>query len=200
MVRGRKPDPEAVKAVKGNTRRQAKSAAPPSDQIEAPANGSKPPSWLIVKRRTMSAAAKRTNDLVAQMWSRLQPELSRIGFVKTTDDEVLGRFCRYMAEWVSYTEIIDREGAYYTTESPHVKDLRRPHPAFNARKVVEQALKDLGSELGLSPAARQRIMLQLANGDRAPVAPTAPAGELPMPAAAQPLSPIGMLAPGSRLQ
>lgn len=201
-TRGRKPDPEAVKAIKGNTRRQRKpSALAAEDQAAAPeikTGGAKAPSWLITKARVQSAAAKRTNELAAQMWEKLQPELSRMNFLKSTDDPILGRFCRYMAEWVAYNEIIDREGAYYTTESPHVKDLRRPHPAFNARKVVEQALGALGGDLGLSPAARQRIMLQLAAGLGGPGdRPTQP-GELPMVPPAPPMSPIGMLGMGSR--
>lgn len=201
MTRGRKPDPEGIKAVKGNTRRQRKPAAKPAPQPgkdaatpEPKSSAGKMPAWMQTEKQVKTEAAKFATRLTGEVWSFLQPELSRLNLLKATDDPALARFCRYMAEWILYTRIIDDEGAYYTTESPHVKDLRRPHPAFNARKVVEQALKDLGGDLGLSPAARQRLMLQLAGGGfEAPQSPRP--GELPMTQPPGPSgSPIGMLA------
>lgn len=207
MVRGRKPDPEGLKAIKGNTRRQKKPPAKPANGASAAkatpepkSSAGKMPAWLNTQRRVQSAAAKKAAKLTGEVWSFLQPELSRLNLLKATDDPALARFCRYMAEWILYTEVIDQEGAYYTTKSPHVEDLRRPHPAFNARKIVEGALKDLGSELGLSPAARQRLMLQLAGGAFGNDAPRqAVPGELPMQApTSQAPSPIGMLSTGGR--
>ncbi len=203
MVRGRKPDPEGIKAVKGNTRRQKKAPAAPAAAASAAqpkSSAGKMPSWLETKKCVQSAAARRATELTGEVWSFLQPELARLNLLKATDDPALARFCRYMAEWVLYTEVIDREGAYYTTQSPHVEDLRRPHPAFNARKVVEQALKDLGSELGLSPAARQRLLMQLASSGMGGDAPRhALPGELPMDAPGAKTSPIGMLSASPRL-
>ncbi len=200
MVRGRKPDPEGIQAIKGNPGRRRKAAAPAADQAKAPepkSSAGKMPSWLETRKRVQTAAAKRATELTGTVWGFLQPELSRLNLLKATDDPALARFCRYMAEWILYTEVIDKEGAYYVTKSPHVEDLRRPHPAFNARKVVEQALKELGSELGLSPAARQRLLMQLANGGFGGEAPRAALpGELPMPQTPQ--SPIGMLGSGQR--
>ena len=160
-MRGRRAQPEAVKAAKGNTGRRPTPASRPSVDA-APASGTLP-TWLQTKKRIRKAAAERATDLAGEIWAKLQPELARMNLVKMSDEMALGRFCRYMAEWIVYTDILDKEGTFYITTSQFAGELRRPHPAFKQRKDVEQHLKDLGDVLGLSPSARQRLQLQLAN-------------------------------------
>ena len=164
MTRGRRPEPEAIKAAKGNTGRRAVRKSPVAT-VEPKSSGSRLPGWLDTQKRIRKVAAERASKLTGEIWGYLQPELSRMNLVKATDDIVLGRFCRYMAEWIEYTHVLDQEGTFYITSSPHVGELRRPHPAFKQRKDIEQHLTNLGDVLGLSPAARQRLMLQLANNN-----------------------------------
>jgi P27 family predicted phage terminase small subunit len=204
MARGRRPAPEAVREAKGNTQRRPAVKRTGADIEAAPASGTLP-GWLDTKKRIKRVAAEEATKLTGDIWAKLQPELARMNLVKATDEMALGRFCRYMAEWIVYTHILDREGTFYTTSSPHIAELRRPHPAFKQRKDVEQHLKDLGDVLGLSPAARQRLQLQLANNTglgSQPGQPGAAPGaqpqeggdQLPIPMAT---GPIGLL--GSRM-
>lgn len=200
MAKGRRAAPAAVREAKGNTQRRAAPRAPVAT-VEPTSSGARLPGWLDTQKRIRKVAAERASKLAGEIWGYLQPELSRMNLVKATDDIALGRFCRYMAEWIEYTHVLDQEGTFYITSSPHVGELRRPHPAFKQRKDVEQHLKDLGDVLGLSPSARQRLMLQLANnnglnpttGAQAPQ----PEGGDQLPGMSAPASPIGML--GSRL-
>lgn len=198
MTRGRRPAPEAVREAKGNTQRRPVRRT--GAKVDAKAAEGTLPGWLDTKRSIKKVAAEEATKLTGEVWARLQPELTRMNLLKATDEFTLGRFCRYMAEWTAYTHILDREGTFYITSSPHVGELRRPHPAFKQRKDVEQSLKDLGDVLGLSPAARQRLMLQLASGGldnrlpgSAPGQPHNPEGgdQLPMPSV--PAGPIGLL-------
>lgn len=198
MTRGRRPEPAAVRDAKGNTGRRP-ARKPPVATVEPTSSGARLPGWLDTQKRIRKVAAERASKLTGEIWTFLQPELSRMNLVKATDDPALGRFCRYLAEWIEYTHILDNEGTFYITSSPHVGELRRPHPAFKQRKDIEQHLKDLGDVLGLSPAARQRLMLQLANSPANPLDRQGPApedGQLPMEASA-PRSPVGLL--GSRM-
>ncbi len=191
-MRGRRAAPAAVREAKGNTQRRPRSERTGAE-VELKPAGATLPGWLETKRHIKRVAAEEATALSGQIWAFLQPELSRMNLVKATDDIALGRFCRYMAEWIVYTHILDREGTFYITSSPHVGELRRPHPAFKQRKDIEQHLKDLGDVLGLSPSARQRLLLQLANSNGLSSTPgAAPADQLPGLGG----SPIGML--GSR--
>jgi P27 family predicted phage terminase small subunit len=196
MTRGRRPAPAAVQEAKGNTQRRPATKRVGATVDAKPAGGTMP-GWLDTKRQIKKVAAEEATKLTGEVWAFLQPELSRMNLVKSTDEIALGRYCRYMAEWIVYTHILDREGTFYTTSSPHVGELRRPHPAFKQRKDIEQHLKDLGDVLGLSPSARQRLMMQLANNSG--VNPSAPqqgrADQLP--GMDVPQSPIGLL--GSRM-
>jgi P27 family predicted phage terminase small subunit len=201
MARGRRSAPEAVQEAKGNTQRRARHQRTGAE-VEAKPAGSSLPGWIDTKRQIKKAAAEEASKLTGELWAFLQPELARMNLVKATDEIALGRFCRYMAEWIVYTHILDREGTFYITSSPHVGELRRPHPAFKQRKDVEQHLKDLGDVLGLSPSARQRLMLQLANNNglnpAGPIQSQQSEGGDQLPGLSVPASPIGMLG-GSRL-
>jgi P27 family predicted phage terminase small subunit len=199
MARGRRPQPEAVKAAKGNTGRRP-SRNPPVATVEPSGSGGRLPGWLDTQKRVRKVAAQRASKLAGEIWAFLQPELSRMNLVKSTDDIALGRFCRYMAEWIEYTHVLDQEGTFYITSSPHVGELRRPHPAFKQRKDIEGHLKDLGDVLGLSPSARQRLMMQLANHNglnpQQPPFPSTSEGGDQLPGMDAMTTPIGML--GSR--
>lgn len=157
MAKGRRSEPAAVKRAKGNPgRRQIKEPTNlPAEDLEAP------PDWLSTAD-LKTDVAKRVSALTEDIWKRLHGDLVRLKLLKSTDQNTFARYCRYMAEWIEWTRVLDRDGAYYTTSSEHVSEIRRPHPAWRFRKDVEQALKELGESMGLTPASRQRIFQQLA--------------------------------------
>lgn len=112
-----------------------------------------------------------------EIWAMLERELIEIRFFQATDSNVLGRYCKYMSEWIALTEILDRDGATYTTSSPHVEEMVRVRPEFRMRKALETDLRDLEKELGLTPSARFSISARVL----AQKAPSPPQADLPLP-------------------
>lgn len=110
------------------------------------------------------------------IWARLEKELIEIRFFQITDHNALGRYCKYMAEWIALTDILDRDGHTYKTSSPHVEEMVRIRPEFRMRKDVEASLQALENVLGLNPRYRFAITSQLLSQK----APPAPQGDLPL--------------------
>lgn len=204
MTRGRRPDPAEVRAAKGNTRKQAKAkAAPKADaatEVVADSDAvGRMPGYMTLRKRKLDSIGQRVRDKQEAIQAFMQPRLASIKFLKATDLNGFFRFCRYMAEWLVSLEVIDEEGFYYETSSPHTENMRRVHPAVLMRRDNERNLRMLEGEFGLTPYRRQQLMLQMANaGLGIPSAAAAVDGqpgddELPMRAP----SPIGFLGAGS---
>lgn len=205
MTRGRRPAPEAVKAAKGNTRRQrgdgdkAKANAAAKAAVDQPAaaadKSGRMPGYMTLRKRKLSTIGERTRVKYEQILAFMQPRAEAINFLKDTDVNGFARFCRYMAEWLVALEVIDEEGFFYETSSPHTEKMKRVHPAVLMRKINEQNLRMLEAEYGFTPTRRQQLMLQMANagiGIPATAKEAPPADEAPVPGA----SPLGFLSGG----
>jgi len=130
-----------------------------------------------VKKRTSAKAAIAQQialarptwltDAVARgVWDKLLPELH---FLRDSDVHVFGRYCVYVADWVTATKEIKKTGgAVYETSSAHVEKMMRINPWFTARGRIEDDLVKLEEKLGLTPLDRQRIISNLANAARLP--------------------------------
>lgn len=181
----RRPQPAAVKAIKGNPGRR-KIATAEARPEPAEANRTLP-GWFdtrqaIPRGKKGWSNAERLSALTESVWNFIEPELRALNLVRKLDVIVLGQFCRYVAEWIDATVTIDREGATYETSSPHVEKMFRPHPALRQRKEAFQAIKDMSDKLGLTPAARQSLFQKMAVQlpEKAAKNDNAPAGELPL--------------------
>lgn len=210
MTRGRRPAPEAVQAAKGNTRRQRGTgkaaqakAAQAAAAAEAAATEAKPekvgrmPGYMTLRKRKLSVIGERTRIKTEQIMAFMQPRAEAINFLKDTDVNGFARFCRYMAEWLVSLEVIDEEGFFYETSSPHTENMKRVHPAVLMRKINEQNLRMLEAEFGFTPARRQQMMLQMANagiGIPASAQEQQQVNEVPPPA----FSPLGFLGGGAQ--
>lgn len=197
MTRGRRPAADAVKAAKGNTRRQKKEKAAPV--VAEPKSVGRLPGYTTLRKRKLSEIGIRTRAKFDQIVAFMQPRMESINFLKETDVNGFLRFCRYMAEWLVSLEVIDEEGFFYETSSPHTENMKRVHPAVLMRKINEQNLRMLEAEFGLTPARRQQLMLQMANaGVGIPAAASnMQADDMVTPAMAA--SPLGFLAQPAKL-
>jgi P27 family predicted phage terminase small subunit len=120
------------------------------------------PKWLV-------------NRVARTLWTQLHENLVSIRFLQSTDHNELARYCQYMAEWISLTDTLEKEGYSYKTSSEHVEELVRPRPEFRMRKDVEACLKSLEDTLGLNPRYRFAItQMQLAQKAPAPAQPGLP--------------------------
>lgn len=168
MTRGRRPAPETVQAAKGNTRRQrgtgkAAQAKVAEVKASAPEKVGRMPGYMTLRKKKLSTIGERTRAKTAEIMAFMQPKAEAINFLKDTDVNGFARFCRYMAEWLVSLEVIDEEGFFYETSSPHTENMKRVHPAVLMRKINEQNLRMLEAEFGFTPTRRQQLMLQMAN-------------------------------------
>lgn len=154
-MRGRKPQPAAVKMAKGNPGRRPVPAEPDG----------KTPGKVAVAPRELAKDARA-------IWTRMAPELTRLKFLRETDLSAFARYCEHLARWWSLTKDLRKEGETYETNSAH-GNMLRVNPKFMVRERIEKRLEPLEDRFGLTPGARMQIMQRLA---AAP--PALPAGGL----------------------
>lgn len=156
MTRGRRALPDEIKALKGNPGKR-KLVLGHADEKAGPI---KAPAYISTLDEK-------------QIFARVADELSRVRFIKTTDADALGRWCVYLAKWVSIKKRLQagkkNADVYYETESKHGKMLR-VHPLFASLFKIEQHLMALEDRIGLNPSSRQAILRGIIN------APNIPAG------------------------
>lgn len=155
MARGRRALPDEIKALKGNPGKRKLVLG----QTEERAGPIKAPAYV-------SSVDEK------QIFARVADELARVRFIKATDADVLGRWCVYLAKWVSIKKRLQtgkNSNVYYETESKHGKMLR-VHPLFASLFKIEQHLMALEDRIGLNPSSRQAILRGIIN------APNIPAG------------------------
>lgn len=99
--------------------------------------------------------------LAVEMWQRVVPELQRIGILGNVDLGVLEAFCMAYARWRDCQAIVDVEGLLHTGD----KGATVRHPAAVLGNQFSAEIRQLGVQLGLSPAARLRMTLPEAADD-----------------------------------
>jgi P27 family predicted phage terminase small subunit len=135
------------------------------------------------------------------VWRQIAPELERMNFLRQTDCQAFARYCDALSRFWAVSQKLRKAGTTYWTDSAHGK-MQRINPLFIVEERLAKRLTDLEDRFGLTPAARQQIMLRLAQGQgQLPFNP--PAGspgqpDTPAPPGAPPESPIGLLA-GAKL-
>lgn len=145
----------------------------------APAAPAAAPAPSIVDTVDLTPAARR-------VWDALAPTLATMSFVKSSDHGVIARYCTHLARWIELNGKVNARGdVHYETQSLHGKMLRQ-HPDFAALMRIEAALVTIEDRVGLTPAARQALVIKAASapGDTsrpgaAPASPHTPAAPTP---------------------
>ena len=183
---GRHSDPQGVQDAKGNPRKQRR-------VVEAPEEESAPAHKV--------AAPRKLGRDPQRVWDKLARELVRTNVIRTTDHEALARYCLLLDEWWKHTRRLKKEGVVYVSNSRHGK-MKRQNPLFPITMRLDQWLESYEINFGLTPSARQRIMLGLAAAQPSIGKP----GELfekdgaaPPPPAPDNDSPIGLLNASDRV-
>jgi len=110
-----------------------------------------------------------------KMWRYLAPQLERTGQLTRTDLAVFASFCQVYGRWVEAERIINEKGVLYKTGEKVVTTTNKDGEVVTrssggsiitspmlwvANKAIDQFHK-LGSSLGLDPASRSRIRVDL---------------------------------------
>lgn len=93
-------------------------------------------------------------SLGREMWEHVTPELERLGLLGRIDLGVLAGYCHCWQEWRDAEALLDAEGLV-TTGS--MGQLVR-HPAHDLAMARLKELRQFAVQLGLTPAARQRMV------------------------------------------
>jgi len=136
-VRGRKPQPTALRVLRGNPGRRA---LPPQEPAPPPLDGAVPPDWL-------------SPDAQAE-WARLVPILTSCGVLTETDRSALVAYCDAYGQWKEAAANIRRFGMVLKTKAGQVPVVS-PYV-----KIAHDALihmRALLVEFGMTPSSRARV-------------------------------------------
>lgn len=149
-MKGRKPKPTALKVLEGNPGKR-----------QLPANEPKP-------RKADGLAAPRFLDrLGREQWSRIVPELDRLGLLTTLDVLPIARYCDIWSRWRRARLAIRKDFANdkggRKAEAQIVKD-------------CESAMVKIEQEFGMTASSRTRIEADEPPMPQATVKPTGTEG------------------------
>jgi P27 family predicted phage terminase small subunit len=149
MSSGRKPKPTWLKLVTGNPGRRPLNDAEPQlagDLSEAP-----PPELV--------------NDAQRAIWKRV---LEDAPYLRAADRDILVAFCVAADSFYKASQKCEEFGVVVADPKT-----RKPmkSPFYRIRSEQARAMKEFGSEIGLSPVSRSRVSVARANPS--PKAPTA---------------------------
>lgn len=139
---GRKPRSTHLKVVRGETNKDRLNTKEPKPLPKRPSC----PRFLCTEGR--------------KMWRYLAPQLERTGQLTRIDLGVFAAYCRVYGRWVRAEQAINVEGVLSVTVTGSV--ITNPN-LWVANKCLSQ-LNTLGSALGLDPASRSRIIVDIKEG------------------------------------
>lgn len=152
---GRKPKPEAAKALAGNPgkRKPGKRATR--------AIAAAPLKWRPTFALSMSGQA---------LFDRLAPVVREMGFVNESDLPALTRYAELLGIWAEASMVLrpveqGGQGKYIDTPMTNGDAvMKRLHPAFNVLTRTESHIATLEAQFGFTPASRHSILARLAAG------------------------------------
>jgi len=135
-MKGRKPEPSALKLLRGLPGKRKLSADEPQP---APLVDLTPPAWL---------------DPEAQAeWLRLAPMLERLGVLTETDTGALTAYCDAWATWKAATQQIRKFGMVIKGKA----DLPIVSPYVKIAHNALLQMRALLTEFGMTPSSRARV-------------------------------------------
>lgn len=144
MKTGPRPKPTALKRAAGNPGKRPLNSLEPHPDLGVPDM----PAGL-------SCDAK-------QKWQELAPQLERMGVLTCVDGDVLAMYCTIWAWWCKTATYLDEHGLVreWQWDDEGAKVSRGLQAEFKAAKELVLFLRQLGSELGLTPSARTRLRIE----------------------------------------
>lgn len=148
----RPADPAHVKMAKGNPGKRPVADQPEEQESQEPAKSqaAEEPGWL-------------TADGL-RVWRSLGPDLERMRFLRPTDREAFARYCHNLAEYRKAVKDLRTQGYSYITDNGY----HRQTGAAVRCAQLERILESAEDRFGLSPRARQQIMIAMAARPAAP--------------------------------
>ena len=144
MTCGRKPKPTAVKVAQGNPGRRRINGAEP-----------KPPASLPEPPPHLSQTARAE-------WDRLAESMNGIGLLTQVDRTTMAAYCQCYGRWVEAEEKLATTPAILRMPSGCIQ----PSPWLTIANKQLELMGKYMAELGLTPASRLRLAIQLPSGPK----------------------------------
>ena len=138
-VPGRKPRPSHLKIIEGNPGKRPLTKNEPKPRPIRPFC----PRWLL-------AEAKKE-------WSRVMPELERMGLLTTVDRAALATYCQAWARYREAEEALEKYGSIL--KSPE-SDYIQVSPYTTISRQNAQIVRAFCAEFGLTPGSRTRLSVR----------------------------------------
>ena len=137
-MRGRRPTPSKLK-IQSISHRRVNEAEP-----EFTTGLPECPEWL--------------SDAAKLEWSRVGPELARLGLLQIVDQAALAAYCQCYADWQECQRFIEQNGRVVVLRSDkgEVKAMIAAPQAGLALKYLDK-IRQFAGEFGFTPSARSRI-------------------------------------------
>lgn len=136
-MKGRKPEPSALKLLRGLPGKRKLSMDEPRP---AALEGAQPPDWL--------------DDEAKAEWQRLAPILERLGVFTETDTIALTAYCEAWATWKGATQKIRQFGMVIKGKDG---DLPIVSPYVKIAEKAFTQVKGMLIEFGMTPSSRSRV-------------------------------------------
>jgi P27 family predicted phage terminase small subunit len=185
-----------VKAAQGNPGKRAVLEIASDENRDMSAGDAAPrqrrPRNAMVPFARLNGSARTAYDLIGS-------ELRRLNFVRSSDESVLVRYCKSLADFWIVTGKLDKLGDHtYECQMTGGGTMQRIHPLFIVQQHLAKRLESMEDRLGLSPQARQQYLLRIAASGRQALLPLdqSPKSDAPAPAPTiqKPLGgPVGLL-------
>lgn len=151
MARGRKPDTAEQQVAKGSpgkrlSQKETQAVRNAKKVVPIVVGNVKPPKWL------------KKSPTATEVWNDLAPKLMRLNLLSDLDSSALGRYCRYIVEWVAADLTVQKEGTWFDAKDTNGNSTKKRHPAWQACQDIEKMLRDLEATFGMRPDARYKIM------------------------------------------
>lgn len=130
--RGPKPEPSALKQLKGTGGYGASEPRP---------------------RPIVPRCPKYLHPVARREWKRVVPALDRLGLLTEVDGAALEAYCNAYANMVEAQDYLNKNGQYFKTHNGYVTV--NPQVAIVNRAM--QTIKAFCAEFGLTPSARCRM-------------------------------------------
>lgn len=137
-MRGRKPEPNELKTLKGVRSSRINHAAPNIPEDSNP----NPPAHL--------------GRYAKQKWAELYPELSKAKVLKSTDRDVLEIYCEAYADYREAQEALREKEKIITTHNKAIQIA--PWQSLKLRSMA--LMHKLEVELGITPSSRGRMVAE----------------------------------------
>lgn len=149
MPRGRRPQADEVRALKGNPgKRKLAASVRSGSRGAAPSAAEIMPGFLTQEREQ-------------ELFRRVIDEYLQRRIARPSDANAYARYCVWLHRWWICKESLDGKTTWYESNSNHGK-LARRHPLFKDMIDIERVLEASEDRLGLNVTSRQGIVRGLA--------------------------------------